>query len=228
MKKKILLLMSMGFLMFFSGCSEMVTTGGEAHFEGQLVFSYSRLGFGTLHPNDILKYIQDDYADLPAILNDAVETGTLEALPGNLEETLAKLKQLGEGSNQKLSVLMGHSSSELNALAIQYDVSLTVDDIVGFNDLKGVLENMTGSVYLSKTDLLAFRLERELTEEEISGLTLLQDYYNQISSANAPYDLSTATFEELAAELDALPVPPSAETMASIEIGFYLLKSLME
>ncbi len=224
--KKILVLLALILLMQFFGCSS-APYHDTVLFDRNLDYSYENLNFDGLNQNDILYYTVDDYIDLEIMILEALQRDMIEEKPLNLLLILETLESLNSYSNISLQRLLKLSTTELYNLAMSHSVILTVDDIVGFNDLKATLNLLNESISISKVDYIEYRLGRDLTEEEIEGFIELQYYYNNIVMYNGQL-LSDMNFEAFSSELNNLYDSPNEEELNRIEIAFEILKLLQE
>ncbi len=155
-----------------------------------------------------------------------------------VNEILPVLTYLNEESGYSFTSLFNRSSEELNSLAISKSITLTLTQIVAFNEMKLFISelqsNISSQAYsIGKIDYIELRLDRTLTQEEIDALELLQLYYPRSSlveytttiTGNSLYSGSSYSGVE-SAFVVIVPDPPTEEELAIMEVAYDLLAAL--
>lgn len=227
MKKIGLFVLSIISLMVFISCAA-APYDRNAQFNQPLIYDLDSLRYDELLNTDIYNYIQDDYLDLIAVIPATNQFSEIEASWNQITEMIKKLSLIGNLLKIAPIVIIDKSSSEINALAASVSITLTVDDIVAFNDLKTFFSKVDGLESIKKEDLFAVHLERSLTNNEIRALSTLQHYYNLLLFENESINLKTMSYDELEPLLLSLMNPPREEDLLEFESGLELLQSIIK
>jgi hypothetical protein len=222
--KKIFVL-SLILLMIFVGCSSSYNLP-ETSIYDSITYSYENLSFENIDQNDILYGVYDDYQDIKIMAEKAVEDELVNEVPDNISDILSTLKTIGDASLDSLDNLVALSSSDLNALATSNSITLTVEDIVSFNNLKSFTQSLIGRTSISKFEYLEYRLDRNLTSEEKEALNLLQEVYLDLRRSDYNLILTNLDFADLELEIIQFNSQVSDEVLDKIEIGFNLIKNI--
>ncbi len=200
----------------------------NVEFKDPLTYSFDTLRFYSSSSSDIMSLIADDERDLNVALEVAVDRSMIETLPFGIDATISLLDQMSRVANVSLKTLMSSSSAEFLQVATANQINLSIDDIVGFNDLKAVIEILSGSIGIPKARLIEDRLGRELTSEEEQGFALFQEYYNLLFWADRETQLLNGSRESFRLALDELDQPPSASELIAILEAFDLYVTLRD
>lgn len=228
--KKILFVISLFALMFLFGCSasmEYTTTVSEGT-NDIIQYDFNNFRFSNLNESSLLYHISDEAIDLSLMLEKAYDNGygSTDVLLESDNGVIYTLVDISIASGTSLKSIVKYSASELNTVALANDISLTVDDVVGFVDLASILEDVPNSIYLSGKDYLELRLDRDLIQVEELGVNDFQEAYTLLEN-NSLYDFSEKTFLEIIDDLDSIGVVYTQTELDSIEIGYDLIMSLM-
>ena len=227
MKKIALIVLSIIVLMLFASCAA-APSDYYADFKHPLVYDIDSLRYDHLNDSDIYNYVRDDYLDLIAILPNTTQFTNIDSSWEQVVDLIKKLSLIGYELNIAPLTMMEKTSSEINSLAASASITLTVDDIVAFNDLKSYLNELDGLVSVKKEDLFSVHLDRPLTKEEIDSLSTLQHYYNQLMQESNFVSLKTMSYEDLEPLLLSLMTPPGEEDLLEFETGLQLLQSIIK
>lgn len=205
------------------GCSAM-TTPYELAFLDPISYSTERMRLETESSADIVVYAS--LADVDLIV--AIETQNAASVPDWLDapkrRLIAILADLSLSADQSMKALFDLSGSQLNALAVEQGVEMTVDDIVAFADLKTWLDSAPDNIYVSRRAIFEAALGRTLDASEVLGLSDFQDYVTSRYLDGEPVSVETMTEETLLAEVNGLGY--SETKSASVLIGFRIVKDL--
>lgn len=223
MKK--LFVLSLIILMIFVGCSSSTMMENLSIYDNT-TYSYEDLSFIDKNQDDVLYYIYNDFQDFLVMVEVAKTKDLISDIPSDLEMIVNTLSVLSEKSGESFRSLVEKTSAELNTLAINNSLSLTVDDIVGFNNLKTFLLSLTGRTTISKITYIELLLDRELSNEEKSGLNLLQDEYINIRRNDYYFSLTDLDYPGF--ELVLIDNNPeiSDTNLDLIEIGYSVFLEL--
>jgi hypothetical protein len=209
------------------GCSEQQYEQ-PVEFSEPLTYSFESLRYMKSSSQDIIFMITDNELDLKLALRQAQDQLLIESLPASVDDIIVLLDQISEAAGVSLKTIMAYSSSELLTVATAHAVDLAIDDIVGFNDLKAILDQLGGSIRIDKVDFIESRLERELSEDELQGFDLLQEFVNSIIYNNRQFSLLSTDSEALRLELETLYTPPSEDEILLILDAFAILRSIAD
>lgn len=224
--KKIITLLSFLFMMFLWGCSEQPEYTTLVDFEEQIQYDFTTVKFNRIDRDDLMNYLIDEASDLEFMLLEATNQNQNETLGESLNGVIDTLSFLSKRANVSFGDLLNYSASELNTLATESDVSLTVDDIVGFYDLVQVLSELDATISISKVDYVELKLGRDLTSTEITALTDLQYAYSTLRWYR-DFDITEKTFLEIVDDLDGINYEATQSDYDSMEIGYDLLMSII-
>jgi hypothetical protein len=213
--------------LLLTGCSEQQHVL-NVEFRLPLTYSFEALRYTTSSSQDIITMITDNELDLRLALRQAKDQFLIESLPVGVDNTIVLLDQISEAAGVSLKTIIAYSSSELLTAATTNAVELTIDDIVGFNDLKATLALLGGSIRIDKVDIIESKLERDLSEDERQGFDLLQQFYIKIISENYQFNLITTNLESLRLELEGLYTPPTEAEILLILDAFAILRTIAE
>ncbi len=225
MKK--LFILSFIILMIFVGCSASTDMEVQSIYDNT-TYSYETLSFINKNQEDILYYIYDDFQDFPVMVDVAVTNEIITEVPSDLDNILDTLATLSESSGESFRSLIERTSAEFNTLAINNSLSLTVDDIVGFNNLKTFLVSLIGRTTISKITYLELLLDRELSDEEKLGLNLLQNEYSNIRKYDYYFSLTDLDYADFELVLMENNPEISEANLDLIEIGYLVFLELTE
>jgi len=205
-------------MLVISSCS-MSSNEITIDFDDRLTFSWDTLTIDDVSNFDLMSFIVNDFDDYQL----AVEmTLTEDEYPEGLWSLMDTLEVIGTSANQTLMQLYGLSSSELNDVAETYAITLTIDDIVVFNDFKSFTATQTLDVSIDKQAMIEARIDRSLTSQEVEGFAAIQSYLNSIhrNYPTIPYPLHTVTYDTFEAYLLAQSYTLTDEKKAAMEAAF--------
>ena len=178
--KKIFLALSFIIMIFFLGCSAEsnidYTSEPSSELPSYIYYQVNYYRISNISEYSLLYYVSDGYEDLVITLNKIEESNNIE-IPVNTYTILNTLYEISDKGNVSIKELMLLSNTDLYKLANENSVTLSVDDIVGFNDFKELVKILPSYVHITIEEYLSYYLGREITEVEISRLSLLQGNY---------------------------------------------------
>jgi len=231
--KKLSLLLSMLLMMFlFIGCAMEENVPQEISIYASLNYDWDSMTFTNISSDDILNQVGNPFDDF-AILHEGVtgEAFTVAEFEG-YEDLFSMLTQLSNSSGVSIGTILTYSSAELkDRLAPYSSIQLTLNDIVTFNTLKSLIEEMKveidGLYYLSKINYIEKRLSIDLSQYDIHVLEYLQDYYSELVSFNPSIQIANLTFEELMVEFESIGYIPNVEARTQLENAYEIITSLI-
>ncbi|MCK5388086.1 MAG: hypothetical protein KAJ22_02275, partial [Candidatus Izimaplasma sp.] len=207
--KKLLVLVTMIIIVLLAGCMADIEPAIEdSSIYDYLKYSASSMSYINTPESDILYLINDTYSDF-VILNRTIMNSNLSS-----EEQLAYkqlfsiMDDLSTNTTFRYRELDTYSSSDFNTLSNSSQITLTLGDIVTFNalktllpDIKSTLENDSSAI--SKIYYIEYKLDRDLTNEEVISLDLLQEKYLELYYYDfQPFDFKQKTLEDLLFEFE--------------------------
>ena len=227
--KKILSFISIMMIILFVGCSAEPnysndsytstanTIGSHDYYE----YSLNEFMFTNINNEDILKYILNDTEDFYIAMSENYSIYLEDIDKG----TISKLYEIVNRNDEvnSLNSLLNKTAAELNVLAIEVNIALTVEDIVGFYDLKNNNPYIHGTVSLTLESYVSLRLARSLTLNEEEGLNLFVEVYYFLLEYTSSYDYTNKVFIDIIADLDNEGYIYTPEELDTIEVGFNLL-----
>ncbi len=209
-------------MLVISSCS---ASSNEIHidFDDHLTYSWDTLSINNVSEYDILSFVVNDYQDYTIAITSTV---AIEDRPEGLADLLMKLETIGDAASQSLIQLYGLSSSQLRELSETHTITLTIEDIVRFNDFKAFTATLSQPVSLLKSSIIEDRIDRTLTAQEVQGFDSMQTYLNRIHSdyITTRYPLSTVSYDEFEADLVARQYTLTDETKAAMEAAFVVFE----
>jgi len=231
--KKLSLLLSMSLMMFlFIGCAMEDNVPQEASIYGYLNYDWDSMTFTKITQDDIFNHVGNPFDDFvilhQEVMGEAFTVAELEAYDG----LFSMLTQLSSSSGVSIGIILTYSSAELKDRVTPYSsIQLTLTDIVTFNSLKSLIEEMKaeidGSYYLSKINYIEKRLTIDLSEDDIRGLDDLQDYYSELVTFNPSVQITLLTFEELMIEFGNMGYIPNVEMRTLLENAHQIVIDLV-
>jgi|GEM_PF-5723328 len=129
------------------GCSAQ-TYENPLLFDEPIVYSFQTMRLEQIQNHDIVRYASSPATDLiTAIQTHLVETNSTW-LDASKIQLIVKLGELSEASGVGLKTLTAKSGSEFNALALEAGITLTIDDIIAFANLKDWLTAADSRVFV--------------------------------------------------------------------------------
>jgi hypothetical protein len=231
--KKLSLLLSMLLMMFlFIGCAMEENVPQEISLYASLKYDWESMTFTQITQYDILNHVGNPFDDF-VILHEEVtgEAFTVAEFEG-YEDLFSMLTQLSNSSGVAIGTILTYSSQELkDRLAPYSSIQLTLNDIVTFNTLKSLIEEMKaeidGSYYLSKINYIEKRLSIDLSDYDIHVLEYLQDYYSELVTFNPSVQIALLTFEELMIEFESIGYIPNVEARTQLESAHQIIIDLV-
>lgn len=208
----------------FFGCSAATHTESVV-FEDPMVYSYTSMSLNRLYDYDLASYASSPGVDLKAAIQSSLGTENLEWFDDAKQSLISLIGELSGRSGQSVKALFELSGSELNALAVESSLSLTVDDVIAFADLKSFIESTESRVYVTRKALFEAALGRTLSDVETEGLSDFQDYLSLL--ARHGVSVAVETMEEAALRTDLGVRGYSEAEITSIVVGYLIVMDLI-
>jgi hypothetical protein len=233
--KKVLIFISMLAMLYFLACSasmeEYTSTidtsqNLSADFSSVMTYDYYYSGYTNVNKADILYNVLDDDIDLTLMIIHAKTENYIEEYPVNIGSVNEKISVVAEASSRSFSSVYSESLAEYSAIASSAGVDLTVDDVLGFYDLKNIVETLPIRLSISKEEYIEYRIDRDLTSDEIQGLTDLQFYNNYLYNQINNYVITDKTIEEISDDLLQIGYYVDANTLSLMSQALAVLKEV--
>ncbi len=192
-----------------------------------LSFDYRTLTYTTNKNNDILEIIGNPNEDFIIMYQQAKNEYFNDESLNLYHHMLNNLIQLSELESVNIGSLLDLSSTELNALMISHDISVTVDDIVIFNEMKAAKASAYQN-YISKVTYINERLHIILSSDEINSLDLFQETYIDYLDYQTSFIIKDFTYEEIIEKYTSVGMNLSEDTLEDLKIAYDILILLYE
>lgn len=231
--KKILMLFLFFVLLFLTACSSQETSHIPISIHDHLRFSYASMTYTDTREYDILFEVGNPSKDFIILYNyTQAEALTIEEV-SSIDEISVVLTSVSIASAITYSSLLELPSQDFNELAASHSITLTLSEIVAFNEMKtkiSVLKNSltTNGYLISKIDYIENRIDRQLTTEEITSLELLQDYFYRLNYPQINYTLnSSAGLNYFSEAIQTITVdPPTVIELSQLELAYAIIELL--
>lgn len=194
-------------------------------FDDPMVYSFASMTLNRLVEFDIASYASAPDVDLKAAIRSSLGAENLEWFDDAKQSLIALIGELSGHSGQSMKALFELSGSELNALAVETSLALTVDDVIAFADLKVYIESVEPRVYVSRKALFETALGRSLSDAETEGLSDFQTYVSYLARYGDAVSVETMEEDALRTALEARGY--SEEKIASTVIGYHIVKEII-
>ena len=231
--RKILLLTMFLIVVLFSGCASnesIEPDHKEMSFESSLSFDLESLTYANTSETDLLFELGSASTDY------IIMTNKIEELSSNDETAyvsiLTVFDQVSSADNTfSIKDLTTYSSKDIEEYASQAELTITITDIITFNTIKSEIESYRNNYIpnISKQEYVELLLERDLTDNELQGFIVLQEYYFDLIYHNgADYSFVSNTFNELLILFDEyMEYVPTEEIELNLEAAYNILNSLL-
>lgn len=179
----------------------------EPNIYGYMFFNYDTMTFETNHEADILYntgYAKDDYI----ILHQHMDQITLTSDTIDIYHTLFdKLILLSEEINEPLGRLLSYSSTAIKTSFEDYQIEVTLSDIVTFNEIKQSLDRYkveSSRPRITKMDYLSFILDITLIPDDLEDLDFLQKEYLYLYETSHSNNIKEMSFDDLISALQTI------------------------
>ncbi|MDD3477514.1 MAG: hypothetical protein PHP32_01380 [Candidatus Izemoplasmatales bacterium] len=220
---------------FTWGCAAEVTTIETTTLIDQLSYSMTSLTYTKTNVVDMLYNAgnpDEDFAIFSAMLPEsAVDAETKQIFSDSLSLVLP-LSSNFVASNSTGNVY-SMTTADFNDLAVSQGVTLTISDVVLFNQGKEAYQLIAKAASENHTEItrqqyIEYRLHRLLTEDEIEGCNLFQKYYAQLNGYYTGYLLSSVSSSMDLKEsfIYHTYAPPTTEELALMALAYPIIDTL--
>ena len=230
--KKLLLISLVTLMILLNACGQ---SSDEPITDYDSVYGYLEYDWYTMSYTDTPYLITNNSSTLIddfIILHDLTlseEELSLSAITA-YTNVFVMLEALHNSSNMNYSLLLNYSSSEIKDKCDKYSIDLTITDIVSFNSLTQLIDEIKASQYSSSIlilDYIEYRLDVELSNEEIESLALLQYFYYDLMRQTQDFEIKDTLLEDFLLEiLNVNGIELEAEDLIKIDDAYDLILAL--
>lgn len=210
------------FILF--GCSAMDQEPmmSEPYIYGDIFFDYETMVFNTLYESDIL-YNTGNVKEDFIILHQHMDQITLSSDTIDIYHTLFdKLILLSEEINEPLGRLFNYNSTAIKTSLEDYQIEVTLSDIVTFNEVKQLLthyKEQSSRPSIRKIDYLSSILDMSLKNEDLENLDFLQEEYLDLYNTQN-IDIQQMSFDDLMIAFETLGKTYSEDQIVSLNSAY--------
>ncbi len=230
MKKLWMLTISVVLILLLFGCAMEENPQFDESVYGQLTYDFDTMTFANTSFDDIFYEVGNPWDDFIIMYKtyygtsiDPVEIIAYEAL-------FTKLMDLSIASSVTVGAITHYSSEQLNTILEGYAIDLSLTDVIMFNSLKTILDDLRTQedldIVISKINYLQSRLAINLTNDQIEHLALLQDYYLTIRYMDDMYFLRDHDFDTFVTQYESTGNTISEIAREYLLEAFNLMNSL--
>lgn len=234
MKKIISILILITSLFLFYGCAaESPWTEGVTIYS-DLYFDFDSMTYTQTESNDMLYRTGNPFDDFIILYlktgHEAFSTQEMIAY----ENLFLLLIEATQNNSLSVGTLLTYSSSELRDLFELKDIEITLDDIVAFNNIKQIVEDLKST--LASTDLIIpkityieERLDISLDDTMIEALDTTQYTFNELFDIDQSKPFKAYTLDELLLQFEDNGFNLDQETQDQISTAYpYIINLLTE
>jgi hypothetical protein len=231
MKKMKIIFILMGLISILIGCASREPYEETLSIHSHLSYDWNLMTFTNTSSKDILYQAGNSYDDF-IILHQEI---SLESLSINqkiaLRNLFDQLDELSLQSNVKLGEILSYSSIELKQAMDTHEMTLTLDHVIVFNQLKSDIDLLkqimeSNTFHLSKVNYIEKRLSVTLSDEDIEGLVLLQSVYEELVNIQSDIRIYEKSFHELIVLFESIGYIANQEDVVVLENAYQKIMSL--
>jgi hypothetical protein len=192
-----------------------------------LIFSWHSLTYTETDDYDIFYHLGSPIDDF-VILHQRAFNETLNETEINAYDQLFNiLNDIADSQYISIGDTFNYTSAEINEFAKNINQSLSINDIVTFNNFKDVKESLeTTSTAISKSLYYELRTDQTLTDEQYNNIELLQNYFIKLYYEYNLTDISRYSYDYIEEQCLSLDDYPTQDELISLENGYLLLMTL--
>jgi len=231
--KKILFISLIFIMILLSGCMEE-DSGPRKEYDS--IYSYLEYDWYTMSYTDSPSYfitygsgnMIDDFVILHNISIQGEELS--DSAISAYSSVFVMLETLHNSSNMNYGLLLNYTSTEIKDKCDKYSIEITTTDIVSFNSLNTLIDEIKSSQYstsLSIIDYIEFRLETTLSPDTLSSLSLLQSHYYNLTFNQQTFEIKGTVLDDFLLRIsNENGVTPTAEDLVKLEEAYNIILSL--
>ncbi len=234
MKKSILFIMMLflSFMIYACSAGDQSPNTDEVTFGMPFTYSFTTMTYANNNNFDIFYGLGDPYEDFVILYESYNSIKLTEQEASIYEHIIDNLASLSSSSGRSIGYYLStYTSTDLKNDFDSYEITMTIDDIVAFNNLKSFKETVEGTSrflsYIEKPLYIELRFGVVLTDEELSDLDYLQYHFNQLMY-HASVSLLDDSFEDIISIASDLGYTFTEEQLAQLESGYNIIHSIAE
>jgi hypothetical protein len=225
-----LLLVTVTTLLYSCASNDYFPNENEPSIYDDLTYDFETLTFTNTTAFDILYHVGNPSEDFIILHQELLNKTLTDTQKSVYQHLLINLEDLSKSTQQSLSTILKYSSSELNVALEQADITVTLDDIVAFNELKSFLDEIKLSsnqtLSISKTTYIELRLTLDLNQEDLNNLDFLQKQYIELIDYEPTFLIKENSFDDMILILENIANIYSDDEILSLEHAFQIIKNM--
>lgn len=232
MKKIWLFLMFLILAVTIISCAAYEDIPYEISIYDQLEYDTNSLSFTNIDPSDLLYQVGNVYDDFIILHQEVLNQPLDESKQTAYLHLLNNVEALSILSDLSIKVIISYTSSELKNAFEQYDLDVTLDDIVTFNEIKSILLDLESTdekaLFIRKIDYINFMNNMTLTTEKINHLQFLQEKYSELKSYDHTFDIKSNTFEDFLSVMENMSYSFTEIEIENLNQAYLIIKNLID
>lgn len=232
--KKIKILLIMIFMMILlSSCAAENPYTEEVSIHGNLTYDFITMTYTNTSLDDILYRTGNPFDDFVILHENVLHNSLTDNELLLFNALLDKLVLLSELSGDHMISIMAYSSTKLKDMFEEHQMLLTIDDIVSFNALKTLLDEIetildTNDSVIPKITYIEKRLSIDLPSFQINNLEFFQELYRGFHMVNHSFTLYNNTYDDFYLELQNAGFTLLETEQTQLENVYSIITSLIE
>lgn len=217
--KKIWLLITLITLSFLSACAAMEDPNPDPDPGNSEYFMFVKDEFDfRFHYTDMYAGINYQHSDFFFVFDSYLKDTLSQTEINSLQTLFLALQE----TPIRMSILMNQDLESFKTTLEAYDVDPTPELLLTFNLLKELYQTLPDIVQVDKLDFIEYRLDRELTQEEVQSLETLEHYFNILNEQSGDYPIEDGLLSIFLMALE-LETDLTQEEKDQITIGYNLV-----
>lgn len=203
----------------------------DISFDETIYYSWNTMTFTNVPEYDILYHTGSPQTDYFIAYQNAASEELTENQQAAYQTTIDAIVILNQTTSFSIAEIETYSSGDFNTYLEDAGIDVSAAMLFTFVTLQQQAEeNAYRYVRLTKKEYIELRLERDLTTEEEDALSLLQDYYVELTAIHqSSYLLTQDSFEALIDELtNELNEVLTIEEQDVLETAYNIIQELIE
>lgn len=228
MKKIKLLIIGLLLSILLASCAAQDLGIDDTDIYGNLSYDFVTMSYTNRSSYDMLNQMGNAFDDFSILHEDVLGTPLTSSDSILYENLLSKLQSLSKKSSEHMVTIISYSSQELKEAFETYGYTMTIDDIVSFNALKSLIDEIKTTLdqsksLISKIDYIAYYTKTELTEYDVDDLDYLQKLYHEFHQINPKFKLYEHTYNEFIDELESAQFTLSEMNISQVERAYQFI-----
>lgn len=231
--RKIKIICAMAIMLLLVGCASMDVITDDTNVYGNIEYNWSTMIFTDIDQADIFYQTGNSFVDFVILHQQVMEEPFIPAEGIAYLQLFTIMNQVIENSAVNYSMISGYTSAELKNVCNTYSIAITLADIITFNAYKSLIIEIKDTIgdnrfVISKLNYLELRLNRSLTNDEISSLVLLQEKFLDLNQHYVFVPLLEHSFDDLLlAFQNQIFYVPTEQELIKLEVAYHLINDLI-